>query len=272
MPDQKPSTSAALASVFAQGKMPDEDLYRDLPETDKQILISYLEGVDQNGKAYFSRSEKLNFLKKWKTKNFIHTEGEQDLLDGGPEQVVDEAQPNVMPAYSLSPFSDKKRDPNTLELERLLSMIKNERLRNQITREADVWSSKSGQPAFKYVEKYLVNGGQVKENLQQEALILELNQINKTLDESFLRMFGGMIEKLLQRMFGSSTVPVKVRGTQGQVNALQDTLANEKRYMDVLQQYGKDSPHTYRNKSSLEQSVSKFERVTGIKWPFKDKK
>ena len=43
----------------------------------------------------------------------------------------------------------------------------------------------------------------------------------------------------------------------------------EKRYMSSWKSNGLDSPITYKNKSKLNSAIAKFERSTGLKWPFK---
>ena len=61
-------------------------------------------------------------------------------------------------------------------------------------------------------------------------LVLELNtQEEKRLDECFLRMFGGLIQTLMQRMFGMPTPPITIRGTEQQIDALKDALSYEKK-------------------------------------------
>lgn len=101
-------------------------------------------------------------------------------------------------------------------------------------------------------------------------LVLELNtQEEKRLDESFLRMFGGLIQTLMQRMFGMPTPPITIRGTEQQIDALKDALSYEKKYMVAFHTHGLDNPQTYRSKAELDKATAAFERTTGLKWPFK---
>lgn len=105
---------------------------------------------------------------------------------------------------------------------------------------------------------------------KSKPLILELNVIqNKQLNESFLRMFGGLIKTLMQRMFGMPTPPITIRGTEGQIEALKDALSYEKKYMTAFHTYGLDNPQTYRSKAELDKATSSFEKATGLVWPFK---
>lgn len=98
-----------------------------------------------------------------------------------------------------------------------------------------------------------------------DLTIAESGEVN----ESFLRMFGGGIKMILQRMFGGASVPLVVRGNKRQVKDFARTLAGEKRYYKDYVKYGLDDPRTYRSKYALRGAVKKFERSTGIDWPFK---
>jgi hypothetical protein len=99
--------------------------------------------------------------------------------------------------------------------------------------------------------------------------ILDLNQCGKPLQESFLRMFGSMIQSLMQRMFGMPTPEISIRGTQEQIDALKKALASEKKYLETFYSLGLDNPQTYRSKAVLDKATRDFERATGLKWPFK---
>lgn len=92
---------------------------------------------------------------------------------------------------------------------------------------------------------------------------------NKKLNESFLKMFGGLIKVLMQRMFGMPTPPITIKGTQQQIDALKNALSYEKKYMQTFYSLGLDNPQTYRSKAELDKATASFERITGLKWPFK---
>ena len=67
---------------------------------------------------------------------------------------------------------------------------------------------------------------------------------------------------------GTGTPPVKIKGNPAQVNSFVKAIANEKRYMDSWRHHGLDDPRTYKNKAVLQNSISDFERLTGLHWPF----
>ena len=101
-------------------------------------------------------------------------------------------------------------------------------------------------------------------------LVVDLNELKSNkLNEIFLRMFGEFVKKILGRTFGGPEIPVTVRGKRSDVEALAQVLGRERKYMDSYIKYGLDDKRTYQNKWKLEDSVSKFERDTGIKWPLK---
>jgi len=88
------------------------------------------------------------------------------------------------------------------------------------------------------------------------------------LDESFVSMFGTAVKMLLQRMFGAHAPPVKISGKKSDVSSFASALSKEKKYMETFRDYGLDNPKTYRSKAQLKTAVSKFERKTGLEWPF----
>jgi hypothetical protein len=110
----------------------------------------------------------------------------------------------------------------------------------------------------------------MSENNDIVPLVIDLEEIKKKenqLNESFLRMFGGLIQGVLKRMFDQSAIPVTVRGRKTDVNALAQVLGREKRYMDSYLNHGLGDPRTSHSKWELERAVGNFERETGIKWP-----
>ena len=99
-------------------------------------------------------------------------------------------------------------------------------------------------------------------------IVIDLSPENR-LDESWLRMFGFWVKKILGTMFGGPEIPVKVKGSRADVESLARTLGKEKRYMNSLKKYGLDNPKTYKDKLKLNKAVKEFTRKTGLKWPFK---
>ena len=102
------------------------------------------------------------------------------------------------------------------------------------------------------------------------SVVIDLNAAQSTeINESFLGMFGSWVQTILGRAFGGPAVPVTIRGTQTQIKSFANTLQREKSYIEAYNKYGLNDPKTYKSKAELKNAVGKFERATGIKWPFK---
>jgi len=100
---------------------------------------------------------------------------------------------------------------------------------------------------------------------EQAPLVIDFTRV----DESFILAMGARTRLLLNALFTGEFFPVKVKGSQTQVDSFIKTLAGEKRYISSLSQYGLDNPKTLRDKYKLDKSVKSFERDTGLVWPFK---
>lgn len=98
---------------------------------------------------------------------------------------------------------------------------------------------------------------------------IDLSQANK-MNESSLFAFGTAIKLILQQMFGQDVfLPISIAGTTGQIESFARALAGEKRYFESYVKHGLNDPRTHQDKYKLNVAVSKFERDTGIKWPYK---
>ena len=89
------------------------------------------------------------------------------------------------------------------------------------------------------------------------------------MNESFLRMFGWAIEKILGRMFDGGSLPVKIKGNPKEISAFAQTIGRDKKYMQAVAKYGLNDPRVYKDKFKLRKAIANFERTTGIKYPFK---
>lgn len=109
------------------------------------------------------------------------------------------------------------------------------------------------------------------ERENQKEMVLDLGVHRRgELNEFILRMMGGAIKMLLRRMFGDDTaIPVRVKGNKKEISAFAKAIGKEKKYMKSAAKYGLNNPKTYKDKYSLRKATAKFERATGIKWPFK---
>jgi hypothetical protein len=102
-------------------------------------------------------------------------------------------------------------------------------------------------------------------------IVIDFDQLKSGKIEEFnvLQMMGSGIKMLLRQMFGGSSIPVTVRGSQSDVKSFARALGGEKRYMQAYKKYGLNDPRTYKSRFKLNKSVRDFERKTNLKWPFK---
>ena len=94
---------------------------------------------------------------------------------------------------------------------------------------------------------------------------------SKKLNEDYWSSFGSRIKLMLDNMFGMGFLGmnVKVRGTPREVKSFEKTFTSEAKYIKTARDYGLDNPRTYKSKSMLDKAVKGFEKVTGLKWPFR---
>ena len=102
-------------------------------------------------------------------------------------------------------------------------------------------------------------------------IVLDLDELKsgKLTEFNVLGQMGAAIKLIMRQMFGGSTVPVSIRGNQGDVRSFARTIGREKKYMTAYKKYGLNDPRTYKSKFKLNKSVRDFERKTKLKWPFK---
>jgi len=93
----------------------------------------------------------------------------------------------------------------------------------------------------------------------------ESGQIN----ESWVLTFGAALRWIMPSLFRGGALPVQIRGNKSQVSNFANVLSKEKKFLQTWKNQGLHSPATYRNKSKLNSAINKFERATGLKWPFK---
>ena len=106
----------------------------------------------------------------------------------------------------------------------------------------------------------------------KDLVAIEINLNAKEqglLNESWLAMFGGAVETILNGMFGGSSVPVNVVGTSSQIKSFEKALGHEAKYLRAMKRHGLNNPTTLNNKHALDRAVKGFEKDTGIIWPFK---
>lgn len=111
-------------------------------------------------------------------------------------------------------------------------------------------------------------------DLDLQPIIIDLDiKNNGGVNESFLASFGGAISHIMRAMFGNKEMANKFafKGTKSQIQDFAGALGGEKRFIKQAAKFGLDDPRVLKDKYKLQKATSKFERSTGIKWPFKNK-
>tara|TARA_R100000005_G_C4947205_1_gene169226 strand:- start:394 stop:747 length:354 start_codon:yes stop_codon:yes gene_type:complete len=105
------------------------------------------------------------------------------------------------------------------------------------------------------------------------------------LKETHWETLGSWTKTLLKFMYGDDVKVVAnvnedeevvkgpkfvIRGKHRDVKSYADAIVREKDYLDAYAQYGKDHLQTEKARDRLNIAVEKFERTTGLLWPFKD--
>ena len=105
--------------------------------------------------------------------------------------------------------------------------------------------------------------------MQNNKVVIDLT--NNLLTEAIYTDFSLNVKKLLMNMyFAGFDVTPSIRGSQSQIESFFKALSNEKKYMDAYMKYGLSDPITLQSRGDLMGSVGKFERETGLVWPFKN--
>ena len=100
---------------------------------------------------------------------------------------------------------------------------------------------------------------------------VNLNNLDGQISERVYSKFAGQVRKaLLGLYYAGFDVPLSLFGSQKQIDSFMKALSGEKRYMDSYIRHGLSDPRTLGTKHSLSAAVTKFERETGLRWPFKN--
>lgn len=96
----------------------------------------------------------------------------------------------------------------------------------------------------------------------------KMSEAEGQLKESYILTFGLALRWLMPALFRGASMPVSIRGNQTQIRDFANVMSRERNYLQSWKTNGLDNPQTYRNKARLKSAIAKFERSTGLKWPF----
>jgi hypothetical protein len=102
---------------------------------------------------------------------------------------------------------------------------------------------------------------------------IELNQLNTPLVERVrvYNKFAAQVQKaLLSLYYAGVDVPFNILGNAGQIQSFMKALQGEKKYMDAYMKHGLTDDRTLGSRHTLADAVKRFEKETGLRWPFKN--
>ena len=76
--------------------------------------------------------------------------------------------------------------------------------------------------------------------------------------------------KKLEENEGDNSLKFVIRGEVEDVRAYAKAIMAEKEYLDAYIQFGEEHFQSKKKTVELDQAVSHFEQITGIRWPFQD--
>lgn len=102
---------------------------------------------------------------------------------------------------------------------------------------------------------------------KKEEIVIDLSGIHEGLN---LIQKSAEIRRLMNMIMTGTAFPsAKIIATPHQFDRFANTIGAERDYIVAYNKYGLNNPATYRNKYRLDSAVRKFERDTGLAWPFK---
>jgi hypothetical protein len=113
--------------------------------------------------------------------------------------------------------------------------------------------------------------------------MIKIDLTNKTLNESWLKMWGWWNKKLLQHIYGNDinmvanlneengdSLEFSIKGEYEDVKAYAMALKAESDYLRAYVEKGKSASETEEAKSKANEVSKAFVEKTGLPWPFKD--
>lgn len=107
----------------------------------------------------------------------------------------------------------------------------------------------------------------VKLSSENEEIVIDLMAINEV--PLSMHQLGAQFRRLMNVLMTGTYYPVKVKGNSMQIDRFVRALSAEKDYITAYNKYGLNNPATYRSKYRLDGAVQKFQKDTGLVWPFK---
>ena len=104
-----------------------------------------------------------------------------------------------------------------------------------------------------------------------EEIVIDFTNSENLSEFDMFAMWRGQAKILMDMLFGPGGfhIPVKIKGSPGQVASFSRALNKEKRYLQSWRDNGLNDEKTWKRKADLDRAVRSFTSKTGLKWPFK---
>ena len=102
--------------------------------------------------------------------------------------------------------------------------------------------------------------------------VIYLNNLKGQLSERVYSKFAGQVRGALLDLYfaGILDSPIRLSGNSAQIDSFMKTLNAEKGYMDSYIRNGLNDSSTLSSRTDLMRAIEKFEKDTGLRWPFKN--
>ena len=91
--------------------------------------------------------------------------------------------------------------------------------------------------------------------------------------EGAYTQFGALVKMWMRNLMGGKSFSTMARyrltGSKVDISSFINVMGNQKTFIKSAARFGLSDPKTYMNKFKLKSAISRFERQTGIQWPFK---
>jgi hypothetical protein len=105
--------------------------------------------------------------------------------------------------------------------------------------------------------------------LDKEEIVIDFTLASSLNEALFMTQVSAQFERLMNVLMTGTYFPVKVKGNSTQIDRFIRAVSAEKDYAIAYNKYGLNNPATYRSKYRLDGAVNRFEKDTGLVWPFK---
>jgi hypothetical protein len=101
---------------------------------------------------------------------------------------------------------------------------------------------------------------------ENKEIIIDFTSLNEALS---MVQLSAQFERLMNVLMTGTYYPVQIKGSSTQIDRFVRAISAEQDYAVAFNKYGLNNPATYRSKYNLEGAVGRFEKDTGLIWPFK---